>query len=238
LQTAGAALKWRSPDVNILALDTAATVFSIALSTGDDVWYFEADAGLRHGELLMDAADRLLDGAGIGSGDLDLAACMKGPGSFTGLRIAFAAAKGLSLSLGIPMAAIPTLDCMAASLDSWPGIVLPAMDAKKGHLYAALYRDGRRLTDYLDAAPEELAAALRAAGDEPTMLTGPAARLAREKLSSLAPNQFFIDPGGKRGKARELLDMVKKNGILVSREEVFSGPLYLRKSDAEATFDS
>jgi tRNA threonylcarbamoyladenosine biosynthesis protein TsaB len=207
---------------------------SVALSTEDGVWYFEADSGLRHGELLMAAADRLLDGAGIGSADLDLVACMQGPGSFTGLRIAFAAAKGLALALGIPMVAVPTLDCMAAPWDSWPGIVLPAMDAKKSRFYAALYRGGRRLGDYLDAAPEELAAALRAAGiagDGPALLTGPAAPLVWDKLTGSA--EFIIDPNGKRGKARELLDTIKKNGILATGEQFYSGPLYLRKSDAE-----
>jgi tRNA threonylcarbamoyladenosine biosynthesis protein TsaB len=221
--------------MNILALDTAAAVLSVALSTEDGVWYFEAEGGLRHGELLMGAVDRLLDSAGIEPGDLDLAACMKGPGSFTGLRIAFAAAKGLSLSLGIPMVAAPTLDCMAAPWDSWPGIVLPVIDAKKGRFYGALYRGGRRLGEYLDAPPEQLAAALGAAGaaGEPAMLTGPAAQLALDKLKPRAPNSFFVDSGGKRGKARELVDIVKKSGILSGSEELFAGPLYVRKSDAE-----
>jgi tRNA threonylcarbamoyladenosine biosynthesis protein TsaB len=233
-------------DMNILALDTAAGVLSAALSTGEDVWYFEAEAGLRHGELLMDAVDRLLDSAGIGAADLDLAACMKGPGSFTGLRIAFATAKGLSLSLGIPMVSVPTLDCMARGIaqgtaqDSWPGIVLPAMDAKKGRFYAALYRGGRRLGDYLDAAPAAIAAALAAArqGDEPALFAGPAGALLRETLGLSGRKGFFVDPEGKRGKARELLDIIKKAGTLDSKEEVFSGPLYLRKSDAELTFNT
>jgi tRNA threonylcarbamoyladenosine biosynthesis protein TsaB len=221
--------------MNILALDTAAAALSIALSTANGVWHFEADSGQRHGELLMDSVDRLLDSAGIAPGDLDLAACMKGPGSFTGLRIAFAAAKGLALALGIPMAAVPTLDCMAAPQAFWPGIVLPAMDAKKGRFYAALYRGGRLLGDYLDASPEELAAALAAVlrAGEPVMLAGPAAPLVREQLAFPARDRLFVDPHGKRGKAMELLAMAQKNAMLPEGEEVFSGPLYLRKSDAE-----
>jgi tRNA threonylcarbamoyladenosine biosynthesis protein TsaB len=219
--------------MNTLALDSSASVLSVALSTGEDLWHFEADCGLRHGELLMGAVDSLLRSAGIESADLDLAACMKGPGSFTGLRIAFATAKGLALSLGIPLATAPTLDCMAAAWDSWPGIVLPVMDAKKGRFYAALYRGGRRLGEYLDAAPEEIAAALTGAPEEPAMLTGPAAQLALEKLEARAPNRFFADPRGKRGHARELLGIIKKNGAPGNGEELFSGPLYLRKSDAE-----
>jgi tRNA threonylcarbamoyladenosine biosynthesis protein TsaB len=226
--------------MNILALDTAAAVLSLALSTGDDVWYFEADAGLRHGELLMDAVDRLLESAGIKAADLDLAACMKGPGSFTGLRIAYAAVKGMALALGIPMVSVPTLDCMAAPHASWPGLVIPAMDARKGRFYTALYRDGLRLGGYLDAAPEEIAAAIAAArrGTEPALFTGPEGALLREQLQPPGETGFFVDPEGKRGKARELLDILKKTGTLNAGEEFFSGPLYLRKSDAELTFEN
>jgi tRNA threonylcarbamoyladenosine biosynthesis protein TsaB len=224
--------------MNILALDTAASVLSVALSTGDEVRYFETDSGLRHGELLMTVVDSLLENAGIAAPDLDLTACMKGPGSFTGLRIAFAVAKGLSLSLGIPMVSVPTLDCMAAPWDSWPGIVLPAMDAKKGRFYAALYRRGRRITGYMDATPEELANALRGTASigEPVALTGPAGELlcGQFSLGELPESAgYFIDPRGKQGRARELLDTLKKNDMLTMEEEPYSGPLYLRKSDAE-----
>ncbi|WP_010255563.1 tRNA (adenosine(37)-N6)-threonylcarbamoyltransferase complex dimerization subunit type 1 TsaB [Treponema primitia] len=229
--------------MNILALDTSAAVLSVALATGTDVWYFEVDGGLRHGELLMDVVDHLLGSAGLEPTDLELAACMKGPGSFTGLRIAFAAAKGLALSLGIPMVSAPTLDCMAASQAAWPGIVLPAMDAKKGRFFTALYRGGLREGAYRDASPEEIAEALSASAvrDDPVMITGPAAEMVLERLKplfdgSLDQSRFFVDPLGKRGKARELLDIVKKMDIVEATQEVFSGPLYLRKSDAELTF--
>jgi tRNA threonylcarbamoyladenosine biosynthesis protein TsaB len=228
--------------MNILALDTSAAVLSLALAAGTDVWYFEVDGGLRHGELLMDAADHLLGSAGLEPKDLGLAACMKGPGSFTGLRIAFAAAKGMALSLGIPMVSAPTLDCMAASQAAWPGLVLPAMDAKKGRFFTALYRGGLREGAYRDASPEEIAEALgtSALRDEPVMLTGPAAEMLLEKLNPGSPDRrrFFVDPLGKRGKARELLDIVKKMDIVKAAQEVFSGPLYLRKSDAELTFEA
>jgi tRNA threonylcarbamoyladenosine biosynthesis protein TsaB len=223
--------------MNILALDTAAAVLSIALSSGTDIWYFEMDGGLRHGELLMDAVDRLMNSAGLSPRDLELAACMKGPGSFTGLRIGFAAAKGLALALGIPMVSVPTLDCMAAPLADWPGFVLPAMDAKKDRFFTALYSKGERESDYLDATAGEIAKALleRRLPEMPVMLCGPAAELLGEKIGPFFEGErFFIDPAGKRGKARELLDIIKKRDILEPEEG--GGPLYLRKSDAELAF--
>jgi tRNA threonylcarbamoyladenosine biosynthesis protein TsaB len=235
--------------MNILALDSAANALSLALSSGAGIWYFEMDGGLRHGELLMDAVDRLLDSAGLEPPDLELVACMKGPGSFTGLRIGFATAKGLALALGIPMVSVPTLDCMAAPLEAWPGIVLPVMDAKKYRFFTALYRGGVRESDYLDATVEKIAAALaaKAGKDETVMLSGPAAELLRDKISTreegslLDRGRFFIDSAGKRGKARELLDIITKRGILGAEadcQEFHAGPLYLRKSDAELTYEN
>ena len=101
--------------MNLLAIDTATEQFSVALAAGTDTaapasWLFEADAGLRHSELVMDIVDMLMDKAALKPPDLSGVVCMGGPGSFTGLRIGFAIAKGLALSLSIPFAAIPTLD--------------------------------------------------------------------------------------------------------------------------------
>jgi tRNA threonylcarbamoyladenosine biosynthesis protein TsaB len=224
--------------MNILALDTSTAIFSAAISSDKGVYYFEAAGGLRHAELLMDTTDYLMKCAGLAPGDLELAACMRGPGSFTGLRISFATLKGIALSLGIPMVSVPTLDCMALPHSAWPGLVLPLMDAKKGCFFTALYRGGRRLSEYLDAPPAEIAAKITAITDAPgpVLLTGPDACMLPEKLGGdLPPDRFYIDPGAKRGRVRELLDIVLKQGIIKGSNEVFSGPLYLRKSDAELT---
>jgi tRNA threonylcarbamoyladenosine biosynthesis protein TsaB len=205
----------------------------------------EADSGSRHSELLMEFIDRLCKTASGKQDDVDLVACMKGPGSFTGLRIGFSTAKGLSLALGIPLAAVPTLDCMAYNLSIWPGIVLAAMDARKGCFFAGFYRHGKLLSDYLDASPgsilDELDA-LRLSSGEPAALTGPGAPLLREKLENLeefkknrGSSLVFLDPAFQRGKALELVEIIRQYNI-IRGEDIYSGPLYLRKSDAELGF--
>jgi tRNA threonylcarbamoyladenosine biosynthesis protein TsaB len=228
--------------LNILALDTSDSVISAALSFGGGTVHIEADSGSRHSELLMELIDRLFKTASIKREDLELAACMKGPGSFTGLRIGFSTAKGLSLALGIPLAAVPTLDCMAYNLSVWPGIVLALIDAKKSCFFAAFYRHGNLISDYLDAPPAmilEKAAALRLSPEEPLVLTGPGTPLLLEKLENLEEfkksrfsSHFFRDPAFRRGRALELLEMIRQYGI-IKGEDTYSGPLYLRKSDAE-----
>ena len=143
--------------MNLLAIDAATEKFSVALGAASSTWLFQADAGLRHSELLMDCIDTLFKTAGLGPNDLSGVVCTGGPGSFTGLRIGFSVAKGLALSLDIPFAAIPTLDCMARPLRSWPGIVVPVLDAKKKAFFCALYEDGKKLCPDMDAEPVEIA---------------------------------------------------------------------------------
>jgi tRNA threonylcarbamoyladenosine biosynthesis protein TsaB len=230
--------------MNILALDTACPVFSAALATDTGNWYFEADAGMRHSELLMEITDILFKYAGIEPSALNLAVCMKGPGSFTGLRIGYAAAKGLALALSIPFAAISTLDCIAFPHSAWPGIVIPLIDAKKNCFFSALYRYGERISPYMDAKMEKIAEILhdlqkkrtqKQENTETVLLTGPDAENIITTLSKLLPEiEFFTDPNGKKGRAFELLTIAKTKDLFNNySNDIFSGPDYLRKSDAE-----
>jgi tRNA threonylcarbamoyladenosine biosynthesis protein TsaB len=243
---------------NTLAMDTATNVLSLALSAGrgsepEQRWYIEADAGLRHSEILMDMVDTLLKQGGLKPADINLVSCMKGPGSFTGLRIGFSVAKGLALALGIPLLPIPTLDCMAASYSEWPGIVVPAINAKKGRFFSALYRGGVKIHDDMDAGPVDIAVLLSDAlaasptGEKPVLLTGPDAAMLKDELVKLMPAEQFpalreglcsdmlcVDPMHKKGRAVELLELAKKGAAAgTAGDNFFTGPEYLRKSDAE-----
>jgi tRNA threonylcarbamoyladenosine biosynthesis protein TsaB len=224
----------------ILALDTATAILSAALVSGERRWYREADAGLGHSELLMEMADSLLKGAGFTGVDLEAVACMRGPGSFTGLRIGFSAAKGIALALDIPLIACPTLDCMAYPWSPWPGLVLPVIDAKKGRFFSALYRGGTRVTAEMDAEPGAIGECMLVY-DDPVMLTGPEAPLFLSRFKETGGGGFErlhdrirLDPLYRGGRARELAAVAKERVIIDNgKGDVFSGPEYLRKSDAE-----
>ncbi|MDL2228920.1 tRNA (adenosine(37)-N6)-threonylcarbamoyltransferase complex dimerization subunit type 1 TsaB [Treponema sp. OttesenSCG-928-L16] len=219
--------------MNILAIDTATAILSAALSSPRGIHYIEADAGLRHSECLMELIDRIMALAGLEAAGLEAVACMKGPGSFTGLRIGFAAAKGLAFSLSIPLLSVPTLDCMAAPFSFWEGIVLPVMDAKKHHFFTALYDGSKRISDYMDAGVPEIAEQLPK--ERPILLTGPDAPMLKPLLKGYVNEVYlFEDPSYRHGKGRELLEIVSKDAIFYYKQDVeTAGPLYLRKSDAE-----
>ena len=224
--------------MNILAIDSADKALSIALEANSSLWYIEIDDGIRHSELLMENIDGLCKNAGMKRQDLNIAACMQGPGSFTGLRIGFSTVKGLSLALGIPFASVPTLDCLALPLSCWPGIVVSAIDAKKSCFFTALYRNGKRLTEYMDTSPEIISNEIinkRLSGTEPVIVTGYGADTLFPLLAEIIPSgsvSICLDPGYKKGKARELLEIIKYDKITCHCSPD-SGPVYIRKSDAE-----
>src|SRR3990172_1266934 len=174
--------------MRVLALETATLAGGVALLDGARVvGQYLLDVRVTHSERLMVAVDRLLADAGWRPEDLEGLAVSVGPGSFTGLRIGLSTVKGLALALAIPVAAVPTLDAMAAMLP-WATLpVCPVLDARKGEVYAALYRwDGaamRRDGDYLAIAPDALAARL----GEPTGLLGDRAALGRSPHARAAP---------------------------------------------------
>ena len=223
--------------MNLLAIDTATDRLSTALSAGSDTWLFEADAGLRHSELIMDSIDMLLQKAGLKPGDLSGIVCMGGPGSFTGLRIGFAVAKGLALSLNIPFTAIPTLDCMAWPFSAWPGIVVPVIDAKKSAFFCSMYRSGTALTPGMDVGPAEIARILAAVpAPNHALLIGPGAPLLFEQLSGTEGIELGKDL--RWGNAGTLLRITQKTGMAQTAADYSRGPVYIRKSDAEINLET
>jgi len=228
--------------VNLLAVDTATEKLSIALAAGNETWLFEADAGLRHSELVMEAIDMLCKKAALGPENLSGVVCMGGPGSFTGLRIGFSLAKGLALALGCPFASIPTLDCMARPLSSLKGLVMPVLDAKKSSFFCALYRDGKKISADMDAGPEAIASAIASAfaaassagQTKQALLFGPGSGLLYGKLtqlpdSPLADIDILAGKGVRWGNAQTLLEIARETDIFAN-PDFSAGPEYIRSS--------
>jgi tRNA threonylcarbamoyladenosine biosynthesis protein TsaB len=132
--------------VTILALSTSTPHASVALVEGDRVLASLAyDDPRGHAERIFALVDDVLVSAGRARADVRLVACDIGPGSFTGVRIAVASAKGIALGLGVPLAGVVSLEAMAAGARSscrGRALVAAAIDAKKDELYVAVY-DGQ-----------------------------------------------------------------------------------------------
>lgn len=221
--------------MRILAFETASLAGSAALlEDGRVVGESLLDIALTHSERLMAMVDRLLQDCGWEVTDLEGLAVSIGPGSFTGLRIGVATAKGLALALGLPVAPVPTLDALASNLPFADAAVCPLLDARKGEVYLALYRwkEDRmeRLSDYLALSPraaaERLTSPVIVLGDGvPACLPFLSALGAGLRVAPASHSMPLAAVVGQLGHAR------LKSGHAVTADAL--GPIYLRPSEAE-----
>ena len=124
----------------LLAFETSAKAASVALFEGRKLLGESYQhTGLTHSQTLMVMAEDLLKQCGYAPRDVDAVAVADGPGSFTGVRIGVAAAKGFAWGKNIPCYGVSTLESMALSLGAYDGIVCPVMDARRSQVYNALF---------------------------------------------------------------------------------------------------
>jgi tRNA threonylcarbamoyladenosine biosynthesis protein TsaB len=215
--------------MRLLAVETSSLAGGVSLLDDERlVAEYLLDVSLTHSERLMSAIDRVLSDARWTPRMLQGLAVAVGPGSFTGLRIAVSTVKGLALALDLPIAAVPTLDAMAAALP-WAALpVCPVLDARKGEVYTSLYRwDGgamRREWEYLALAPATLAGRLT----EPIIVVGDgAAGIHSPWARAVPPPRRVPSPACVGALGLERL----RRGDTVQASAL--SPLYLRPSEAE-----
>lgn len=126
--------------MKILGIDGSGLVASVAV-VEDDNLIGEYTTGYKktHSQTLLPMLDALGKMIELDLNSIDAIAVAAGPGSFTGLRIASATAKGIGLSLGCPIVSVPTVDAIAFNMWGNSGIICPIMDARRGQVYTGLY---------------------------------------------------------------------------------------------------
>lgn len=130
--------------MRLLAIDTSGDTCSAALLRGEELSMILELAPRRHGELILDMMARLLAEAGLTLRDLDALAFGRGPGSFTGVRIAAAVAQGAAFGADIGVIGVSTLAALAQvhHRATGHGRILAALDARMGEVYWGAYRVG------------------------------------------------------------------------------------------------
>ena len=175
----------------ILAFETSAKAASVALlEQGKLLGEHYQNTGLTHSQTLMVMAEDLLKQCGKTVSQVQAVAVAEGPGSFTGVRIGVAAAKGFAWGAQIPCYGVSTLEAMAKSLDVFDGVVCACMDARRSQVYNALFaaENGtlRRLTPDRAISLEELGQELKPM-QKPVFLVGDGAVLTHRTLSASVP---------------------------------------------------
>ena len=224
--------------MKILALETSAKAVSAAVSeNGKILCSGYQDTGLTHSRTLMPIVEHILKNTGLTVADMDAIAVAAGPGSFTGIRIGVAAAKGLAFAADKPAVGVSTLAAMARNVAFCDGLVVCAMDARRQQVYNALFeaKDGQltRLTPDRAISLAELAAEL-ANDPRPKTVVGDGARLCFAHLTEagiscrLAPAHLVMQ--NAMSVALEAEAMAAEGG-LVSAQAL--EPVYLRPAQAD-----
>lgn len=225
--------------MRILGIESSSLVASVAIyEDGITMAEYTVDFKMTHSQTLLPMIDEMVKLVGIDLNTIDAIAVSGGPGSFTGLRIGSATAKGLGLALNKPLIHVPTLDATAYNLFGASGLICPIMDARRNQVYTGVYC----YTDHrLDTVWEQDTMSIEALAeglnclDHEVIFLGDGVAVYREKLQELLTIPFSFAPAHvnrqRAAAVAALAEVYYKEGKIQTAEE--HEPEYLRKSQAE-----
>ncbi len=220
----------------LLALDTSTPVGSVAVGRAGGVLAEVAmGVGVRHAEALLPAIDFALARGNVAREELAGVVVAGGPGSFTGVRIAGAAAKGLARALDVPLYAYSGLLALAAGVAAAERPVCALFDARREEVYAAIYAFGSGAPRVLlEPAARPLEEVLASAGSPPPIYVGDGALKHRSRLEATGAHVAPAHLAYPRAAALLWLAEVDPAGRV--EEPAAWEPAYLRPSGAERSF--
>jgi tRNA threonylcarbamoyladenosine biosynthesis protein TsaB len=228
----------------ILALDTATGCCSLALTAGTVIGgavlaSLSLNSNITHSRRLITAIDWLLSETEVDWPMINGIAVGLGPGSFTGLRIGMATAKGLAATAGKPLLGIPTLDALAGNCMT-PRLICAALDARKKEVYVAFYRcDGmgvaRRISEIKAIDPLKLADEIH----EPVLIVGDGVLVYGDHWRKELGEKVAFAPVSLHYPSAAIIGLRGGEDLLNNRilDLAAAVPLYVRVSDAELSLE-
>ena len=215
----------------ILGMDTCSANAAVAVMNDKKlIGEFVISNDRTHSQVIMPLVDDMLKKCGLDISDIDVFAVSVGPGSFTGLRIGMATVKTFAQFCKKPIIGVSSLDSLYENCALFDGIVCPIIDARHGEVYNALYKDGKRITDYRVVSVDLLIEQLNG---QKVCFCGDGVLTYGDKLAqctdfSVATQNISMQ------KASSLCIAAYKRAINNDFDDVYSLlPVYLRKSQAE-----
>lgn len=224
--------------MRILAFETSAKAGSVALlQDGVLLGQSYENTGLTHSQTLLSMAQALLQHCALTAQDVDAVAVAAGPGSFTGVRIGVASAKGFAWGAELPCCGVSTLEAMAENFAAWQGYVVPVMDARRSQVYTATFlaQEGslQRLCADRAISLEQLGQELSAV-TQPIFLVGDGSRVCYNALKDRIKN-LVLPPEHRMHQQAAGVALVAYRKLLAgeSCDGAALQPEYLRLSQAE-----
>lgn len=226
-------------EMKILALDSSGLVASAAIVENDvTIAEYTINHKKTHSQTLLPMLDEIRRMTELDLQTIDAIAIASGPGSFTGLRIGSATAKGLGLALNLPIISVPTVDSLAYNLYGSEKLICPLMDARRNQVYTGLYtfENGELITIEPQCAVDisEIVRKINETGKEVIFL-GDGVSVYRERLEELTRVRFYLAPSccnrQRAACVAALGEKLYKLGKVQNAAE--HAPNYLRLSQAE-----
>ena len=222
----------------ILAFETSAKAGSVALwQDGKLLGESYQNTGLTHSQTLLAMAEDLLSSCGFAPADVTAVAVAAGPGSFTGVRIGVAAAKGFAWGLEIPCCGVSTLEAMAENFGAYEGYVVAVMDARRSQVYNGVWQAQRgvltRKSEVRAIPLSQLCEELEAV-TQPIYLVGDGSSLTYQTLKDRIPN-LILPPEHRMHQRAAGVALVAEKMLQNGESCDAAGlkPNYLRLSQAE-----
>lgn len=219
--------------MNVLGFDTstAATAVCVERDDGESFEYVPTGEELEgrpgHGRELLPRVTRLMQDAGLGWAEIGAIGVGVGPGAFTGLRIGVATARSLAVARGLELRPVSSLAALAEGIGG--PLRLPAIDARRGEVFAALYEGGEERLAAAAREPGDLAEALVEGGWAPRA-AGTGALHFREALEAAGAT---VEPDGAPAHAVRALNVCRLARRVPARPPATVLPDYLRLPDAK-----
>ncbi|MDD5408762.1 MAG: tRNA (adenosine(37)-N6)-threonylcarbamoyltransferase complex dimerization subunit type 1 TsaB [Candidatus Omnitrophica bacterium] len=220
--------------MKILGIDTTTNFLCLGLYVDGKFYEYNLETGRSLSALLVPTIERVITAAGLRIADIDYFACGLGPGSFTGMRIGLATIKGLSIVRDKPVIGISTLDILAENAPHGNGLVVPAIDARRGLIYCCSYKRERgllkRKSEYRLLSLDEF---VKKFADKAIIL-GDAAALYKDKMQGRIKGAIILDKDYWFPKAHNLIELA----LVKIRARKFStaqtvNPVYLYPQECQ-----
>jgi len=221
-----------------LAIDTSTMTASVAsLKNSEIIAEVFVNLKINHSPMLLPVIEMLCTASGMKLDEVDLFVCTIGPGSFTGLRIGVSTVKGFALATGKPVVGVSTLDALALNLLGSPVKVCPMLDARKNHVYTALYRtDGdNQLEKIKDERYTEIVEYLRTI-DEEVIFLGDGAQKYAGVIKEMLCGKAYFAAGIQNHVRASMAGVLGENKFRDGErgdDPVTLVPRYMRLSEAE-----
>lgn len=221
--------------MKILALDSSGMVASVAV-TEDDILLAEYTVNYKktHSQTLLPMLDEIVKMTELDLETIDAIAVAAGPGSFTGLRIGSATAKGLGLALNKPLISVPTVEALAYNLYGADALICPIMDARRGQVYTGIYYNETIVSDQMAVSIGELTEKLNELGKKVIFL-GDGVPVHKKYLEEHLKVSFSFAPAHLNRQRAGAVAVVGARYYMEGKTEPAAEhrPDYLRVSQAE-----